>query len=69
MQQRRITIYDIEHAIRNATSIEPYAGTRDTKETSSWRLRGPSVDADAIAVGVQVTRSDRGQFVVILTVF
>lgn len=70
MRKRRIAFRDVEHALRYANAIEPYSGGfYDDEGSSSWRVEGPTVDQKRLAVGVQLTRTETGQFVLIITVF
>jgi hypothetical protein len=70
MEERKITIHDLDHAIRRANEIEPYSGgLHDDEDSSSWRVTGPTLDDKRIAMGVQLTKNESGQIVIVVTLF
>ena len=70
MLQRGVSFDDIEHAVLRARFIEAYPGPRDDGEScTSWRITGPGLDRAAVSVGVQLSLDERGNAVVVVTVF
>jgi hypothetical protein len=70
MEQRRITVHDLEHAVWRANEIQPYSGGfHDDETSSSWRVTGPTLEGRRLSVGVQLTRKHTGEIVVVVTVF
>ena len=70
MKLRKIAYQDVEHALRYSNMIEPYAGGfHDDDDSTSWRVEGPTVDQKRLALGVQLTLTEPGHYVLVITVF
>lgn len=68
-RQRGLSIQDVKNAIKNATRCEPYADRSPTQDGTNWRVTGPNVDGDSIAVGVEAFETQPDRWVLLITLF
>lgn len=67
--ERALGLHDVKQAIANATSCTPYGGRQPTQAGTNWRIAGPCVDGNLIAVGVEAFEEAPDHFVLLLTLF
>jgi hypothetical protein len=68
-RERGLNIDDVKNAIEHASRCEPYVGRAPTMDGTNWRVTGPSVDGDTIAVGVEAFEDPQGRAVLLITLF
>lgn len=68
-RERSLNVDDVRNAIEHARSCTPYAGREPTEGGSNWRVSGPSIDGDLIAVGVEACEVSADRFVLLITLF
>lgn len=69
LEQRGLTMDDLHYAIEQATGIEPYERRSPVNGGTCWRVLGPSLDAEELAIGVETFLDKKRRRVVICTIF
>lgn len=68
-RERGLNVDDVKHAIERAQGCVPYAGRDSAEEGTNWRVTGPSVDGDTIAVGIEAYQVGQDQWALLITLF
>jgi hypothetical protein len=68
-RERGLNIDDVKNAIEHATRCDAYAGRAPTMDGTNWRVTGPSVDGEAVSVGVEAFTDPQGRAVLLITLF
>ena len=72
--QRGIGLDDVLNAVEKASACDPYPAMQEHGGTC-WRVAGPALDetpkkkATVISVGIEAFEDERGEMVVLVTVF
>jgi len=72
MRTRRVSYVDIKRAVELAGRAETYDDPQRSKpppHTSCWRVFGPDLEGDELAVAVDLTQDHLGYWVLVVTVF
>jgi hypothetical protein len=68
-EERGLGIDDVKHAIKKATRCESYQGRAPSNDGTNWRVLGPSIDGEPIAVGVEAFMGEDGRSALLITLF
>ena len=71
MRERHASLFEIKHAVQQATGIAPWAERSPVTDppTTSWRVVGPDLDGDDLTVGIDLVVDHLGGFTIVITVF
>jgi len=69
LRERDINMDDVFNAIDSATGCQPYDRNPPEHQGTCWRVTGPTVDGESVAIGVEAFLDKKRRRCMLCTVF